>query len=108
MVKTKEEIMTSLRGVIGDNTNDDVLALLEDVDDTLSVSNDPENWKEKYESNNAEWENKYDELETKWRNKYRDRFYGDVDDTEEKVFENPEENKEVEKEKFDDLFKEVE
>lgn len=106
MVKTKEEIMNSLKSVIGDNSSDEVLELLENVDDTLSVSNDPEDWKGKYEQSNEEWRTKYEEQERMWRQKYRDRFYGDVDDTEEKIFEEPEEG-ETEKKNFEDLFEEV-
>ena len=107
MVKTKEEIMNSLKSVIGDNSSDDVLVLLEDVDDTLSVSNDPEDWKGKYEQSNEEWRTKYEELDDTWRKKYRDRFYGDVDDTEDKIFEDVFEGKEEQKPvKYDDLFKE--
>lgn len=87
MVKTKEEIMTSLKSIIGENANDEVIELLENVDDTLSVSNDPEDWKGKYEKSNEEWRTKYEEMEATWRKKYRDRFYGDVDDTEDKIFE---------------------
>lgn len=106
MVKTKDEIMSSLRGVIGDNASDEVLLLLEDVDDTLSVSNDPEDWKSKYESSNEEWRTKYEENDRKWREKYRDRFYGDVDDTEDRIFEDVPEVA-VEKKDYNDLFEEV-
>ena len=107
MVRNKEEIMNSLKAVLGDNTGDDVLTLLEDIDDTLSVSNDPDDWKGKYEQSNEEWRTKYEEMDSNWRKKYVDRFYGDVDDTEDKIFEDVfEAEKEVKPTKFDDLFTE--
>lgn len=71
-VRTREEILESLRIRVGDSTDDDTLAFIEDVTDTLTdyetrVS-DSTNWKEKYEANDAEW-----------RQRYRDRFFGNPD-----------------------------
>lgn len=97
-VRSRDEILESLRARIGDSTDDDTLSFIEDVTDTLSdyetrVS-DSTNWKEKYETNDAEW-----------RQRYRDRFFGnpesDVVETDSVV--------ETETEKpmtFEDLFKE--
>ena len=93
-VRTQQEILESLKARIGDSTDDDTLAFIEDVTDTLTdyekrVS-DSTNWKEKYETNDAEW-----------RQRYRDRFFGhpetDVDPVD------PEPEKPM---SFEDLFKE--
>lgn len=80
-VRTLEEIITSVKNVIGETPTDDELALLEDITDTFTDSVDTEDWKTKYEENDAEW-----------RKKYKDRFEGkkveikDFDsDTEEKL-----------------------
>lgn len=97
-VRTQQEILESLKARIGDSTDDDTLAFIEDVTDTLSdyetrVS-DSTNWKEKYETNDAEW-----------RQRYRDRFFGNP---ESEVVE-PGSVVETETEKpmtFEDLFKE--
>lgn len=97
-VRTRDEILESLKARIGDSTDDDTLAFIEDVTDTLSdyetrVS-DSTNWKEKYETNDAEW-----------RQRYRDRFFGN---TESEVVET-DSVIETETEKpmtFEDLFKE--
>ena len=43
---------------IGDRTDDEVIALLETIDDE---GVDEENWKQKYEDNDAEWRKKYTE-----------------------------------------------
>ena len=97
-VRTRDEILESLKARVGDSTDDDTLAFIEDVTDTLSdyetrVS-DSTNWKEKYETNDAEW-----------RQRYRDRFFGVP------VSEVAEDSSVVETEKetpmtFEDLFKE--
>ena len=68
-VRTKEEILTGLRDMMGDNGNtDEGLALLDDVSDTLSDfetrSKDSTDWKQKYEENDATW-----------RQRYHDRFF---------------------------------
>lgn len=43
---------------VGDRTDDEVIALLEIIDDE---GVDEENWKQKYEDNDAEWRKKYTE-----------------------------------------------
>ena len=79
-VRTLEEIITSVKNVIGETPTDDELSLLEDITDTFTDSVDTEDWKTKYEENDAEW-----------RKKYKDRFEGkkveieDLDDIKEKL-----------------------
>lgn len=94
MIKTKEEILTAIRGKIGDGTDDESLALIEDVTDTFDdleeKGNGQENWKQKYEDNDKEW-----------RQKYRDRFYSPVDSVDDE-FEEEEKPKIT---RFEDLFK---
>lgn len=56
------------------NTVDEVLSLLEDVSDTLDdlevkAKGDGEDWKTKYEKNDAEW-----------RQRYQDRFFSGTSD----------------------------
>lgn len=69
-VRSREELMTSVRGIIGDREDADVLSFLEDMTDTFGdlETRVGEDWKTKYEENDAEW-----------RRKYRDRFFGDGD-----------------------------
>ena len=69
-VRTSEEIMETLRTRVGEDTSDDALSFIEDVQDTLNSlsNNDNENWKQKYEENDAQW-----------RQKYRDRFFSGVE-----------------------------
>lgn len=72
-IKTKDELMTELQGVIGESTEDNALTLLEDIRDTLDSfsSENQEDWKKKYEENDANW-----------KKKYRDRFFSGSDDEE--------------------------
>ena len=68
-IRSKEELMESIRARIGDDQSDEAIALLEDIDDTYTdmetrANGDGEDWKTKYETNDAAW-----------RQKYRDRRY---------------------------------
>lgn len=68
-VKTREEILAELKTRVGEQTDDESIAFLEDVTDTLSdletkAKGDGTDWKAKYEENDAEW-----------RKKYTERFY---------------------------------
>ena len=62
-VKTREEILESLRGRFGDEPTDDDIAMLEDITDTFTdfeeKTSDATNWKNKYEENNKAWKKKY-------------------------------------------------
>lgn len=64
-IKSKEEILTSINALVGENTDDSVLTIIEDVSDTFAdfetKTKDATNWKEKYEQNDKEWRQKYKE-----------------------------------------------
>lgn len=69
-IRTREEIMETLRTRIGESTEDTDISFLEDVTDTLNDYetriNDSGNWKERYEENDREW-----------RERYKERFFND-------------------------------
>lgn len=96
MVVTLDEIKEKIKKVIGDNTDDDTLSLLEDVEDTYTSlkTGDGEDWKKRYEDNDKEW-----------RKRYRERFYGNKIDEADIEDEGITENEE--KTKFEELFEEV-
>ena len=98
-IKNYEDIMNSVKTFVGNRTDDEALAIIEDVSDTFN------DLQTKRSSNEGEiWKNKYNENNEAWRKKYRDRFFGKSDDeTEKEVIE---ETKEVRT--FEDLFKERE
>lgn len=98
--KSKDEIIASIRKVVGENNSDEVIALVEDVSDTL----------DDYEARTADttnWKTKYDEVDAMWRKKYMDRFSGKTgeeikDEQEEQIKDDSEPRT------FDELFKERE
>lgn len=59
MVKTKDELLASIKSKFGDDTSDETIALLEDISDTLDTKNDGAEWKKKYEDNDKMWREKY-------------------------------------------------
>ena len=84
-IRTTEELLNMIRDKTGDSDED--LALIEDVSDTLTSLSESENWKEKYETNDAEW-----------RKKYRERFFNN--ETEDDTTEDEQNVKKT----YDDLF----
>ena len=86
-VLSKEDLIAKLTRSFGEDLSDDNLVLLEDVADTIDSLRDKEDWKTKYEENDASW-----------RKRYKDRFEGKTDDSELEIetYESPK--------KFDDLF----
>ena len=101
-VLTCEQLLEKVKTRIGESTSDDDLTLLEDITDSLGSvqSTEQEDWKKKYEANDAEW-----------RKKYRDRFFNSPADITDPLDPNPdtrsEEEKRSEEIKLSDLFKEV-
>lgn len=103
-VRTRDEILAAVRCRLGDDTSDDVLAIIEDIDDTFRD----------YDTRTGEdWKARYDELDAQWRKRYRDRFFQKADNEEtnpEDVKDDNEEDlkEESEVKEFDELFTEKE
>lgn len=65
-VRTREEILESIRTRVGEATDDDTISFVEDVIDTLTdletkANGDGEDWKTKYRENDESWRKKYTE-----------------------------------------------
>lgn len=74
-IRTREEILNSVRSHFGDDTSDETLALVEDITDTIT------DFENKAKNNGTDWEQKYKDNDAAWRKKYRDRFFsGDSSD----------------------------
>lgn len=93
-VKTREELLESIRARVGEQTDDETISFLEDVTDTLTdletrANGDGENWEQRYKDNDAEW-----------RKKYSERFFSSEpnEQTEQK-------EEETNPKTFEDLFK---
>ena len=95
MVLEKQELIDKIKGYIGADESDTAISLLEDVTDTITDFEDKtgEDWKKKYEENDAEW-----------RKKYIERFSKTEEVEEEEEPEIPEEKKYT----FEELFEEKE
>lgn len=90
-VRTRDELIASVNEIIGESPDDKSLSLLEDISDTFATHDDTEDWKTKYEENDAEW-----------RKRYKERFEG------KKIFlEENDDDAPKEKTKFEELFTEV-
>lgn len=94
-VRTREEIMTSIRERIGESTEDSDLAFLEDVTDTF---NDYDN----RISESGDWKNRYEENDREWRERYKERFFNDNTPDPDPKDPDPDEHKTPKT--YDDLF----
>ena len=94
-VRTREELLESIRARVGEQTDDETIAFLEDVTDTLTdfetrANGDGENWEQRYKDNDAEW-----------RKKYTERFFSSEPTAPPETKEQPETSPKT----FEDLFK---
>lgn len=97
MVRTKDEILASIKSRIGEDNSDEAIALIEDIndsfDDLTTRVSEAGDWKAKYEENDKEW-----------RDKYKERFFtpSEGDPLREEIDkEEPDKPKVL---KFEDLF----
>lgn len=75
MIKSKEEILATIKDRIGDDASDEALTLLEDITDTFT------DLETKAKGDGKDWKAEAERIDTEWRAKYRDRFFSDpVDD----------------------------
>lgn len=99
-VRTKEEIIASLQALAGENITDEVVALVEDIADTMdSVGTPPVD---------NEWEQRYNDLDKQWKEKYLARFSEGTTKPVEETVQVKEEETEESPQNFDDLFTESE
>lgn len=68
-VRTREEILESIRTRVGEATDDDTISFIEDVTDTLT------DLETKANGDGEDWEKKYRENDESWRKKYTERFF---------------------------------
>lgn len=100
-VVTKEELLNAISEIVGEDNSDNVISLIENVTDTIDslteAAADSTDWRQKYEDNDNEW-----------RAKYKARFFdtGDDESVEESIEEIEDEDDEVEKTTYEDLFEE--
>lgn len=92
---SKDELLEKVRKYVGDRTDDETLAIIEDISDSFD-SSDADEWRQKFEENDK-----------MWRDKYISRFFEKNDDgIEDPTDEKDDEEKEYKT--FEDLFEEEE
>lgn len=62
-VRSKEELLNNLSAIIGEEPDENGIAFMEDLSDTVKDFEDKtkEDWKTKYEENDKAWRKKYTE-----------------------------------------------
>lgn len=93
MVKTKDELLASIKDKFKDDTSDETISFIEDVSDTI-------NDLETRASDETDWKSKYEENDKQWREKYRDRFFNSEGKEDEHLDDDTPKQM-----SFDDLFK---
>lgn len=96
-IKTKEELLNSIKAILSDNSSDEVLSLYEDISDTIDASAGAT---AALEAANK----KYEENDKMWREKYRSRFFSATNKEEPDPDPDPEPTTEPEKKTYEDLF----
>lgn len=102
-IRSREELLTSINARFAEDTSDEVLALIEDVTDTLSDY-------DRRIGDSTDWESKYNQLDSEWRERYKARFFDSGEtrkESEDLSVLKPEEEEAEEKTEYTDLFKEV-
>ena len=89
MVLTKEEFLSKIKERIGENPTDEDISFVEDMTDTIDSLSQGDEWKKKFEENDA-----------MWRKKYTERFFTPDKESEKE----PEEKIDEEEITIDDLF----
>lgn len=99
MVKTKDEIMEEIRAYIGDRADDQTIALVENISDTI----------DDYAAH-GDYDKKLMAVEAEWRRKYIDRFMNGGENKNEVEVEktDDEEKDNAEEITIDDLYTEKE
>ena len=70
-IRTREDLMERVRAYVGEDTTDNALSLIEDVNDTIADS--------------GEWRLRYEQNDKEWREKYKARFFSDVEKKDEET-----------------------
>lgn len=94
-ILSSEELLNRVKQYVGEDTSDAALSFVQDITETVkATSTETEDYKKKYEENDA-----------MWRQRYRDAFFSDKPTPVDNIADEETETKAPEH--FKDLFKEV-
>lgn len=102
-VLSREDYLARIQGVIGEDTSDEAMSLIEDMTDTFDDMSTRL-------SDGTDWKAKYEENDKSWRDRYKARFFSGGEDTPSGVLEEQKEDviDDAEEKTFEDLFEERE
>lgn len=107
MKLNRDDFMKAISVIVGERTDDEAIAFVENMTDTFDAFGDSEK-----DKTIADLQKSLEDTEQAWRKKYRDRFYGGTDEEENPSNQPLEEDKddmiEAEEITIDDLFEESE
>lgn len=98
-VKPLAEILASVNTLIGNDTSDEALTLIEDITDTFNDANT---------SKGEYTKEKYEELDRSWRERYKERFLSGDKSLDPKDDEDDDTDSRDKPLRYEDLFKEGE
>ena len=96
-IKTKDEILASIKEKFADDFSDETISFIEDVSDTLS------DYETKANGDGTDWKAEAKRIDNEWREKYKARFFSGSKEDEPDIEPEFDEPKPL---KFEDLFKE--
>lgn len=67
MIRSKDDLLAAVNGIIGESTSDEALGILEDITDTVDDY-------ERRIAESGDWEARYNENDQAWRERYKERF----------------------------------
>ena len=78
MIKSKEDLLNSISGILGESVDDAALGILEDISDTVDDY-------ERRLKESGDWESRYNENDQAWRERYKERFFNAADSETESI-----------------------
>jgi hypothetical protein len=102
MILTREELVSAVRNIFGEDSTDEQISFIENLSDTVS------DFEERI-TTSGDWKTKYEENDANWRKRYTERFVN-PNTTREKIIEGQEEDiiDDGSPKSFAELFKERE
>ena len=96
-IKSREELLNSIRDRFNEDSSDETLAIIEDISDTFA------DLEHKAKGDGKDWKAEAERIDNEWREKYKARFFSSGSDTPDDDIDKPDE---IENLTFENLFKE--
>lgn len=97
-IKTKDEILSSIRDKFAGDSSDEVIGLIEDISDTIT------DLETKAKGDGKDWKAESERIDNEWREKYKARFFSGSSENVNEV-ESDEVDDTIKNYSYEDLFK---